>query len=697
MKSPSQLHKAAIWYAHHGYQIFPLKPGTKVPFVKDWEHTATSDATQIEQWWSRNPNYNIGLACGPSGLVVLDFDTYKSGVNTDILFDDDELVNCVISHTARGGTHLWFRQPEGVTLTNARGSLPKDVDVRGKGGYIVAPPSRLAEGGQYTFRPGHKPIDVEPPALPGPILPLLLPEPRPLRTRGEELRSGGRAPLTEASEQEIADALRYIPTRMAYDEWCAILMAVHSELPDERGIQLCEAWSPGYKGEIAKKFASVRKSGTTIATLFHLAKAHGYQIPRRMAAPDESVRTQLFSCRRWVWSAPFTHTLKQRGVRRCAELISILDALIVLGHERGTTRVSITHRTLADICDIAPMTAWRRLDKLKETNLITLEKGESGPTIVELSLLINNACASDTHSTMEECVSLTHEEMEWQAAHRTDDAFTSYPYWSAVKRRGGVSPLMASLGATGWQLWPHLRRGGTLAELVEASGLGISAIRHALRKFMSNSLVDEAPIDREGLYVLNPSAEKRMDEIRPHLVTFGVGQMRAGRNFADSADYASYRLRRRKHMETKDIIWWENMRAENDRKAGIYFNWLKEQGFDPCMKVGRERKVRARNRNDYGEEWRTWGRPLFDSYNALEGLDHDRRVHLLTVANVGPDASEKIYRRARSEMSERVDMMHIMARKRVEYERRDMTDYYEEPQAELVEQLAFDLMAVSYE
>src|SRR5690606_24925628 len=114
---------------------------------------------------------------------------------------------------------------------------------------------------------------------------------------------------------------------------------------------------------------------------------------------------------------------------------------------------------------------------------------------------------SETHTTGEEGVSLTIQEMEWQAAHRTDDAFTSYPYWSAVKRRGDLAPLMASLGATGWLLWPHLERGGTLDELVEATGLSVSSVKHSIRKYMSLGLVAQDIVDRQGTYQLISKAE----------------------------------------------------------------------------------------------------------------------------------------------------------------------------------------------
>jgi DNA-binding transcriptional ArsR family regulator len=686
---PSRLHKAATWYAHHGYHVFPLRPGTKVPATGNGFKEATTDTDQVDKWWTRNPMYNIGISCGPSGLVVLDFDTYKSGVHTDILFDDDDLVNSIISRTPHGGTHVWFRQPPDMTLTCARGELPQHVDVRGEGGYIVAPPSYLPESGAYAFSDGHRPTDFEgTQGLPDSIIEILRPR--------ERVPHAPRTTQT-ASEREIADALGYIPKEMAYDEWLAILMAVHSIFPDERGVQLCEEWSPGYKGEIAKKFASFRNSGKSVATLFYQAMAHGYRPPQRAPMPDEGVRNKLFRLRGWVRSAAAIAHLKKNGVRRASELIPLLDALLILGHERGTCRVAIKHRTLAELCDIAPMTSWRRLEKLKETKMIDILKNDHG-TIVDLSLLDTIVSDTDLYINTKngESVSLTIEEMEWQASHRTDDAFTSYPYWSAVKRRGNLAPLMTSLGATGWLLWPHLERGGTVAELAEVTGLSVATIRHSIRKFMSLGLVPLEEVNKDGEYRLASGADDRLDSVRTHMQTFGVGLMRRGRSFSEGADYAAYKLRQRKKMEPKDVAFWEGVRDRNDREAAMYFDLLDKVGFNARMKVGKEKAVRHRIKIDHGEEWRTWGRPLFDAYNALGDAAVEQKIRLLTIAHVGADAAADHFRRAYRAIEEKVEMMMMMAPKRAKYEWKPMETDEPAPVRMGFEQLAFELEAIPH-
>lgn len=85
-----------------------------------------------------------------------------------------------------------------------------------------------------------------------------------------------------ASEQEIADALKAIPPwGIDYDEWLAVLMALHSELGDG-GLTLAEAWADGQPGEVERKWRGFRSVGNAsgrvgIGTLFALAKAHGWE------------------------------------------------------------------------------------------------------------------------------------------------------------------------------------------------------------------------------------------------------------------------------------------------------------------------------------------------------------------------------------------------------------------------------------
>jgi hypothetical protein len=132
---------AALALARRGLRIFPIVPYDKKPAIEDNLNLATSDDTIVRAWWSRR-DYNIGIATGPgSGVWVLDLDS----------LDDEQwlrkleaqhgaLPPTVEAITARG-RHLYFKWPAGafdIRNVQGRDDFP---DVRGEGGYVLAPPS----------------------------------------------------------------------------------------------------------------------------------------------------------------------------------------------------------------------------------------------------------------------------------------------------------------------------------------------------------------------------------------------------------------------------------------------------------------------------------------------------------------------------------------------------------------------------
>ena len=65
---------SALSLAERGWHVFPCVPGGKRPALRgSWQDHATTEPARIRAWWSRAA-YNIGIACGPSGLVVIDLD-----------------------------------------------------------------------------------------------------------------------------------------------------------------------------------------------------------------------------------------------------------------------------------------------------------------------------------------------------------------------------------------------------------------------------------------------------------------------------------------------------------------------------------------------------------------------------------------------------------------------------------------------
>lgn len=145
-RNDTGLLEAALWWAGNGFRIHPLKPGSKQPQWTTWQDRATTDLNQVYAWWVGHKADNIGVATG-NGIAVVDLDV-KHGNDGTARFKEwlDEHFGAILpdppaaTRTPTGGVHLWYRAEGPVkTCTNWR----PGVDVRGEGGYVVAPPSAL--------------------------------------------------------------------------------------------------------------------------------------------------------------------------------------------------------------------------------------------------------------------------------------------------------------------------------------------------------------------------------------------------------------------------------------------------------------------------------------------------------------------------------------------------------------------------
>ena len=140
---------AALRYAEMGYAVFPCRPNAKLPATGHGHHDATTDAEQIRQWWSRQTDRNIGLAC--NGVLVVDVD--PDGLawpGDDGKRQSIKATGCPLQQTPRGGFHLVFGIPAGHHWRCSVGLLAQGVDVRTGGGYILASPS-VVKGASYRW------------------------------------------------------------------------------------------------------------------------------------------------------------------------------------------------------------------------------------------------------------------------------------------------------------------------------------------------------------------------------------------------------------------------------------------------------------------------------------------------------------------------------------------------------------------
>lgn len=134
------LGNAALRYAlQYGWSVFPVTPDGKIPLIPEWPTRASCDPEQIREWWTRWPNANIGVACGASGLAVLDADNPDSLARLEA--DHGALPPTSVIETRPGHRHFLFANPAGeIRNTTTFAGYPK-IDVRGDGGQFVAPPS----------------------------------------------------------------------------------------------------------------------------------------------------------------------------------------------------------------------------------------------------------------------------------------------------------------------------------------------------------------------------------------------------------------------------------------------------------------------------------------------------------------------------------------------------------------------------
>jgi hypothetical protein len=145
--------KAALDYGRLGWSFIPIEPRGKRPLVR-WQvyQHRHPEATEINDWFRHWPDANIAVVTGVvSGVVVLDIDPRHGG---DSSFQALERQHAPVSETVEartggGGRHLYFAHP-GEILHN-RVALAPGVDLRGDGGYVVAPPSFHASGEPYRW------------------------------------------------------------------------------------------------------------------------------------------------------------------------------------------------------------------------------------------------------------------------------------------------------------------------------------------------------------------------------------------------------------------------------------------------------------------------------------------------------------------------------------------------------------------
>lgn len=186
---------AALGYAQRGWAVFPCHQPTpsgcscqrrhcsspaKHPHTPRGLHDATLDEAQVRRWWGRWPDANVAIRTGAvSGLVVLDIDPDHGGSESldRLCRRFGPLPDGRVVRTGSGGRHLYFAHPGGTVRNDTGRRLGPGLDVRGDGGYVIAPPSRHTSGRGYALEAHGQLL----PQIPGWLLELVRPPPLPRR------------------------------------------------------------------------------------------------------------------------------------------------------------------------------------------------------------------------------------------------------------------------------------------------------------------------------------------------------------------------------------------------------------------------------------------------------------------------------------------------------------------------------------
>ena len=166
--------KQAVHYAKQGFRIVMLHgidangyctcgkgekctSSGKHPIYSGWEKKATTAQTEILAEFKKHPNANIGIATG-GDFFVLDIDTGHGGCES--MQSLGKLSPTVSVRTGNGGSHHYYKMPQGIPIPNRAAVMP-GIDIRSGGGLVVAPGSRHKSGRLYKWMPGCSPDEME--------------------------------------------------------------------------------------------------------------------------------------------------------------------------------------------------------------------------------------------------------------------------------------------------------------------------------------------------------------------------------------------------------------------------------------------------------------------------------------------------------------------------------------------------------
>ena len=218
-QSFGQFASAAIGYAEQGIAVFRLLPRAKEPKDKGGFQTAATDQAKLIDLWNKGrASFNVGIATGAiSGFWVLDLDGEQAEAALAALEAQHGALPATVEQATGKGRHLCFAWDPARPVRNlskrSRERIGPEIDVRGDGGYIVAPPSVHPSGRVYAWSPGRSPAEIAFAPAPGWLMDLVVP---PVSERAAAPKPAPRVKVegsaTPYGEAALANACRTIST-----------------------------------------------------------------------------------------------------------------------------------------------------------------------------------------------------------------------------------------------------------------------------------------------------------------------------------------------------------------------------------------------------------------------------------------------------------------------------------------------------
>jgi hypothetical protein len=155
--SPANNLAVALALAEAGLHIIPAKVvynergrrWDKRPLITGWPVLASTEPETIRRWWCEWPKALPGIACGKSGVLVADPDRHggPDGVRAWGELTGGQDTTPAYVETAGGGYHFYF---SASGHGNGEGRLPKGINIRGVGGYVIAPGAIRPDGKRWS-------------------------------------------------------------------------------------------------------------------------------------------------------------------------------------------------------------------------------------------------------------------------------------------------------------------------------------------------------------------------------------------------------------------------------------------------------------------------------------------------------------------------------------------------------------------